>query len=100
MEPVTNYYLDRAISDKKLKEIASSNDTALQKEVDTILKNNKLQVYLFLTHNKRRSKAYTGLRVTQYCWDKKKQQYHATRYKESSPRLLNEDLAATKKRCD
>ncbi|MCZ6520456.1 MAG: hypothetical protein O6848_03035, partial [Bacteroidetes bacterium] len=89
MEPVVNYYLDSAISDKKLKEIASY-DGQLKKEVDTILKTKKLQIYLFLTHNKRRSKAYTGLRVIQYCWDKNKQQYHVTRYKESSPRLLNE----------
>ncbi len=33
---VTNYYLDRAISDKKLEEIASSNDSQLKKEVDSL----------------------------------------------------------------
>ena len=83
MEPVVNYYLDSAISEKRLKEITESADSQLKKEVDEILKTKKRQIYLFLTFNKQRHKAYTGLRVTQYCWDKSKQEYHTARYKET-----------------
>jgi len=97
MEPVVNYYLDSAISDKKLREIAGSGDIQLKGEIERILKTKKRQIYLFLTFNKQRQKAYTGLRVTQYCWDKSKQEYHTARYKESSPKRLNEDLISIKK---
>jgi len=80
MEPVVNYYLDRTIP-----------------ESDSEYKTKKLQIYLFLSYLKmNRLKAYTGLRVTQYCWDRQKQQYHTARYKESSPKRLNEELAAMK----
>ena len=71
-----NYYLKGAISDKNVKELMRVKDSSL----NTAL-NKPLQVYLTLSGMGKRIQIYTKKRISQYSWNKEKQEVDTRRNK-------------------
>lgn len=80
MEPRVHFYLERALSDGKVKELRA--DPAQKKEIDNILKSQKRQLWIHLTFLKnQRIKVYTGDRFPQEAWDKSRERLNPSKYK-------------------
>jgi site-specific recombinase XerD len=80
MEPRVHFYLERALSDSKLKQMRA--DPSQRKAIDSEVKTVKRQLWLHLTFLKnQRVKVYTGDRFTQEVWDKAKERLNPNKYK-------------------
>jgi integrase len=80
MEPRVHYYLERAISDSKVKELRA--DPQQKKELEDILRNERRQLWIHLTFLKnQRIKVYTGDRFPQEAWDKGRERLNPSKYK-------------------
>lgn len=83
MEPRVHFYLDRAISGQRVKELL--RDPAQRKEIETLIKERPLQIWASLTFLRNdRLKVYTGERIPQYYWDADRQRVNTTRYRQSA----------------
>lgn len=83
MEPRVHFYLDRAISQGRLKELLK--DPLQRREVESIIKEQPLQIWASLTFlPNNRLKVYTGERIPQYYWDADRQRVNATRYRQAA----------------
>lgn len=80
MEPRVHFYLERAISDERVKILRA--DPLQKKEIDQILKTEKRQLWLHLTFLKNeRIKVYTGDRFVQDVWDKSRERLNHNKYR-------------------
>jgi integrase len=78
MEPKVHFYLDRAISEKKINALSPE----LKKEVEKILKNTPRQIWVHLSFLKNeRLKVYTGERIAQAFWNSGKERVDPNKYK-------------------
>jgi integrase len=84
-----NLYLDRAISEKSLKEINNSKNKDLIKVTEDTFENKKLQIFLYLRFSGRTVKVYLDRKVTQKQWDTKGQEVNPRFYKDGAIDLNN-----------
>lgn len=82
-----NFYLDKSISEKSQQYITDSRNTEAKRQLQETIKNNQLQIFLYLRFDGRTIKTYTERKCTQKEWDSKSQRVNPRYYKNGAPEL-------------
>ncbi|MCC6683632.1 MAG: site-specific integrase [Bacteroidia bacterium] len=82
-----NFYLDKSISEKSQQHIIASRNAEAKRQLQEIIENNQLQIFLYLRFAGRTIKVYTERKCTQKEWNNKSQRVNPRYYKNGTPEL-------------
>jgi|GEM_PF-6303799 len=81
-----NFYLDNALSKEKLS-ILKNDSREVQRDIQKILSERRLQIFLYLRSSGKTLKVYTERKCTQKQWDFERQKVNPNYFKSGSVEL-------------